>query len=288
MDAAGLRRGARCAGRALRLFGGQGQRQRFGPLPDREPRQGASTCCAQALIAPRFDEDAVDRVRAQVLSQACGRTSKDPGTIAGADASTRWPSATIPMPRAATAPSTASRALTRDDIVAAHQRALARDRMLRRRGRRHHGRGTGAAARHASGRSARHRARRLPGRAQWALDGGVTVVDFPSPQSVVLFGQPGIAPRRSRFLRGLHPERDSGRRPLHGAADGRGARKARADLWHRRPISRPWTTARMMLGQFSTANDKVAEAIEADPRRMGAHGRRRRHRTRNWPRPRPT
>ena len=44
---AGLRRGARCAGRDVRLFAGQGQRRRFGPLPDRKPRYRRSTCCGR-------------------------------------------------------------------------------------------------------------------------------------------------------------------------------------------------------------------------------------------------
>ena len=53
MDSPGLRRGARCAGRRLRLFdAGTDSRQRFGPLPDREPRSGDRPAAAGADRAP--------------------------------------------------------------------------------------------------------------------------------------------------------------------------------------------------------------------------------------------
>ena len=73
----------------------------------------------EALINPRFDQDAVDRVREQVLSNLRSN-EKDPGTIA----SEKFDALAFgDHPYATTGDGTiaAVTALTRDDVVAAHK-----------------------------------------------------------------------------------------------------------------------------------------------------------------------
>ena len=143
----------------------------------------------QALNAPRFDDDAVERVRGQVLANLRSE-SKDPGAMAGQALSARMFSGHVyGLPTDGTIDTVT--ALTRGDIVAAHKNALARDRM------------TVAAsgditaeqlgilldellgALPASGPA-------LPERAQIAAQQGIAVQDFPGPQAVVVFAAPGI------------------------------------------------------------------------------------------------
>ena len=143
----------------------------------------------QALNAPRFDDDALERVRGQVLANLRSE-SKDPGAMAGQALSARmFPGHVYGLPTDGTIDSVT--ALTRSDIVAAHKNALARDRM------------TVAAsgditaeqlgilldellgALPASGPA-------LPERAQIAAQQGLAVQDFPGPQAVVVFAAPGI------------------------------------------------------------------------------------------------
>ena len=81
-----------------------------------------------ALVNPRFDQDAVDRVREQVLSNLRAN-EKDPGTIA----SERFDALAFgDHPYGSTGDGTIATvtALTRDDVLAAHKGALARDRVF--------------------------------------------------------------------------------------------------------------------------------------------------------------
>ena len=152
-------------------------------------REASIDLLRQALNAPRFDDDAVERVRGQVLANLRSE-SKDPGAMAGQALSARmFPGHVYGLPTDGTIDSVT--ALTRSDIVAAHKNALARDRM------------TVAAsgditaeqlgilldellgALPASGPA-------LPERAQIAAQQGLAVQDFPGPQAVVVFAAPGI------------------------------------------------------------------------------------------------
>lgn len=141
------------------------------------------------LHQPRFDQDAIDRVRAQVIS-GLKSAAKDPNEIAGqAFAAMAYGDHPYATDGQGTIESVA--ALTRDDIVAAHKGAFALDRIY-----------VGAvgditakelgelldellAGLPASGAP-------IPGPADVTIDGGVTVVDFVTPQSVALFGHSGI------------------------------------------------------------------------------------------------
>lgn len=223
-----------------------------------ENRDQATALLRQALNEPRFDQDALDRVREQVLS-ILRSDEKDPSAIASAAFSAL---AYGEHPYGSNGDGTLETvaALTRDDILAAYQGALARDRiyvavagditaeelgpLL----------DTLFAGLPATGTP-------LPARAPWSLPPGVTVTDFPTPQSTVLFGQLGIARDDPDFFAAfiLNEALGGGRftarlmsevREKRGLTYGIGSYLVGLDQ------------AEAYMGQFSASNDKVAEAIE--------------------------
>lgn len=156
-----------------------------------ETRAEAADLLAQALSQPRFDDTALERVRAQVLAVIRAEAT-DPGAIAAAEmARQAWGDHPYGSSVNGTAGSVA--ALTRQDLVAAKNRVLARDRVV-----------VGAAGdigpeelgllvdRILAGLPDEATAP-LPEPAELALSGGVTVLDWDSPQTVVSFAGPGIA-----------------------------------------------------------------------------------------------
>tara|TARA_R110002012_G_scaffold201868_3_gene370961 strand:- start:870 stop:1469 length:600 start_codon:yes stop_codon:yes gene_type:complete len=93
------------------------------------------------------------------------------------------------------------------------------------------------------------------------LDGGVTVMDFPSPQSVVLFGQDGIAFEDPDYFAAF---------VLNHILGGSGfASRLMTEVREKRGLTygigtylAPRDLTNQILGQFSSSNDKAAEAIE--------------------------
>lgn len=155
-----------------------------------ENRDAAVDLLRQAITAPRFDQDAIDRVKGQVLANLRS-SDMDPGDLAGRafDAAAFGDH---PYGSNGSGNADSVTALTRDDILAAHKGALARDRVLV------------AAAGDITPEELGKLVDTLlsglpetglpqPGEATIGLTGGITVQDFPGPQSVILFGVPGIA-----------------------------------------------------------------------------------------------
>jgi zinc protease len=154
-----------------------------------ENRAASVELLRQSLAEPRFDADAIERVRAQVLT-GLRQDEKDPRALASRAFDTiafgDHPYATSFQ---GTLDSVAG--LTREDLVVAHQGALARDRLYVSAV----GDITAAevtalvdtlfAALPATGAP-------LPEAITPNFPGGVKVTDFDTPQSVVLFGQPGL------------------------------------------------------------------------------------------------
>jgi zinc protease len=143
-----------------------------------------------ALTEPRFEEGAIERVRGQVLSNLAS-DAKDPQTIA----TDRYNALAFPnhpygSPHEGTPDSVA--ALTRADLVAAKDRVMARDRV--------HVAAVGDIDAAELGAmlddllgGLSETGAPLPGEGESALEGGLTVVEFDTPQSVVAFGHEGIA-----------------------------------------------------------------------------------------------
>ena len=222
-----------------------------------ENRDQAIELMRAALVNPRFDQDAVDRVREQVLSNLRAN-EKDPGTLA----SEKFDALAFgDHPYATTGDGTIETVtkLTRDDVVAAHKAALARDRVFV------------AASGDITAEELGKLLDRLlgdlpatgapqPDTAPWLLPPGVTVVDFPTPQSTVFFGQLGIPRDDPDFFPAFILNEVIG--------GGRFTARLMTEVREKRGLTYGIGTylvnmehADMVLGQFSASNDKVAEAI---------------------------
>ena len=142
-----------------------------------------------ALASPRFDEDAIARVRDQVLS-GLKSDAEDPDTIA-TEAFATQVFGDHPYGSAGEGTVESVTALTRDDIVAAHKAALARDRVY-----------VAASGDITPEKLAQvidtlmarlpQTGAPLPADVTPAFDGGTHVVPYATPQSVILFGQQGL------------------------------------------------------------------------------------------------
>ena len=223
-----------------------------------ENRDASVELLRQALIHPRFDPDAIERVRAQVLS-GLKSDEQDPDTIASrsydalAFGSHPYGSARDGSPETVAA-------LTRDDILAAHAATLARDRIFV---------GVvgditpqelGLMLDHLLGELPATGAP-LPGRAAYLLQGGVTVVPFDTPQSVILFGQTGLKRDDPDFFAAyiLNEVLGGGR---FGARLMTEVREKRGLTYGISTFLAPMDHAELMMGQVSSANEKVAQVLE--------------------------
>ena len=223
-----------------------------------ENQDQAVALLREALVNPRFDDDSLERVRGQVLS-IIRSDATDPNTIANR---------TLDEMVFGDHPYATSRdgtldgvsALTRDDVVAAHRAVLARDRIY-----------VGASGDitaeqlgalldallgdlPATGAS-------LPEDVEPRVEGGVTVVPFETPQSVALFGHEGI------------PRDDPDFFPAFVANQifGGNGRQSRLSFEVREERGLTYSVgsylvnfdhADLLLGQFASANDRVAAAID--------------------------
>lgn len=142
-----------------------------------------------ALARPRFDPDAIERVREQILS-GLRSDAEDPDSIAAeAFAALVFGGHPYGSPGEGTIESVA--ALTRDDILAAHRGALARDRVY-----------VAAAGDITPAKLAEvidrlmaglpETGAPLPADVSPVFAGGTHVVPYATPQSVILFGQAGL------------------------------------------------------------------------------------------------
>lgn len=154
-----------------------------------ENREAAMDLLRITIHEPRFDQDALDRVRGQVLS-GLRSDAKDPNDIAGktfgADVYGNHPYATEGK---GTVESVSG--LTREDIQAAHRAVFARDRLFVS--------AVGDITAEELGRLLDNLLADLPetgapqpGPADVQVQGGVKVVEFDTPQSVAIFGHRGI------------------------------------------------------------------------------------------------
>ena len=221
-------------------------------------RDEAADLLRNALVAPRFDESAIERVRTQILS-IIESHQQDPDELAAqafnAQAYGEHPYASPEQGTLATIA-----AMTRGDLVAAHRAALTRDRVF-----------IGAAGditaeelgvlidRLIGDLPAEGPA--LPGPAEYALEGGVTVVDYPTPQSVTIFGHEGIERTDEDFFPAFVLNQILG----GGGFQSRLMNEVRVNRGLTYGIYSYLSLADwqpMLLGQFSSSNNLVAEAIE--------------------------
>ncbi|MES2845536.1 MAG: pitrilysin family protein [Pseudomonadota bacterium] len=223
-----------------------------------ENRDQAIDLLRKALIQPRFDADAVERVRGQVLA-GLRSDEKDPETLA----SRTFNALAFPdHPYGSKGDGTIASvtALTRDDIIAAHQGALARDRIYVAASGDISAVELGALLDTLLGDLPATGAP-LPGRAELGLTAGVTVTDFPGPQSVILFGHAGIKRDDPDFFAATILNEVLG--------GGRFTARLMTEVREKRGLTYGIGTylvgydhAELVLGQASVANANVAQAIE--------------------------
>lgn len=223
-----------------------------------ENRDEALGLLRDALINPRFDETAIERVRAQVLS-GLASDAKDPNTIASdAFNAAAFPGHPYGTVMDGTVESVS--ALTRDDILTAHRNALTRDRIY-----------VGAVGDISSDElgplldallgDLPAEGPPLPGDVDFGLAGGTTVIDYQTPQSVALFGHEGIERDDPDYMAAYI---------LNELLGGSGfesrlmmeVREKRGLTYGIRSYLVPKFHAEMVIGQVASANGSIAEAIE--------------------------
>ncbi|MTH65330.1 M16 family metallopeptidase [Paracoccus shanxieyensis] len=153
-------------------------------------RDQAADLLRAALTEPRFDPDAVERVRAQVQSVIKSEAT-DPQSIATKElAKLAW--GDHPYATSINGTEASVAALTRDDLIDAKNRVLARDRVVVAASGDIDAEQLGALLDKVLGGLPETGSAPLPQPAQLQLKGGVSVIDWDSPQTVVSFAQPGL------------------------------------------------------------------------------------------------
>jgi len=101
----------------------------------------------------------------------------------------------------------------------------------------------------------------LPDRVDFGLDGGVTVVDFPTPQSVALFGHAGIERDDDDFFAAYILNEILGGSGLESRLM-REVREERGLTYGIYSYLVPKDLTEIYLGSVASANDRIAETIE--------------------------
>ncbi|MDV4168931.1 pitrilysin family protein [Rhodovulum sp. FJ3] len=211
----------------------------------------------QSLVDPRFDQDAIDRVRGQVIS-VIQSDATDPNSIAG-QAFNRAAFGDHPYAFPIEGSQESLMAITRDDLFAAKNATMAMDRV-------HIGVVGDITAdqlgpmldRLFDGMPATGKAPTPD--AEFALTGGVQVIPFDTPQSVVIFGHEGIDRDDPDFfaafiLNSILGEGGFGSRLMQEVREKRGLTYGVYTYLY------SLESADLLLGQVASANDRVAEAV---------------------------
>lgn len=211
-----------------------------------------------ALTDPRFDQPAIDRVRAQIIA-GIASDAKNPNRIASAYFNE---TAFAGHPYGTSIDGTVESvgALTQADMFTAHTNTLTRDRMFV------SAVGDVTAAEIGPMLDALlgdlpAEGPPLPDTIAFGLGGGVTVIDYDTPQSVALFGHEGIKRDDDDFFAAYIMNQIFGA----GGFESRLMNEVREKRGLTYGISTflvPKLHAEMMLGQVASSNATIAEAIE--------------------------
>ncbi|WP_299639960.1 pitrilysin family protein [uncultured Ruegeria sp.] len=207
---------------------------------------------------PRFDQDAVDRVRAQILS-GLRSDQTDPNEIAGRNFA-QMAYGDHPYGSEGKGTIESVSALTRDDVVAAYEGVFAKDRL--------YVAAVGDITAEELGilldtllGDLPDTGKPIPGKADVNISGGVRVVEFDTPQSVALFGQAGIDRDDPDFFAAFVLNHILG----GGGFESRlmqEVREKRGLTYGVGTYLVPKDLASVYLGSVSSANDRIAEAID--------------------------
>lgn len=223
-----------------------------------ENREEAVALLRDALIAPRFDEDAIERVRAQVLS-IIRSDAQDPNSIASAafDAA-----AFGDHPYGSSINGTADTvaALTQADLIQAHRDALVQGRVYVGAAGDISAEDLGALIDDLIG-DLPMDGPDIPDRVEFGLEGGTTIIPFETPQSVALFGHAGIERDADDFFAAYLLNEILGGRGLESRLM-REVREERGLTYGIYTYLVPKDLSEMYLGQVASANGTIAEAID--------------------------
>jgi zinc protease len=222
-----------------------------------ENREQAVDLLRASLVDPRFDPDAIERVRAQVLSIIASAQTSPRAIVSQAFDSLVF--GDHPYGSSLDGTVDTVTALSRDDIAAAHRGALARDRIY-----------ISAVGDITEAELAAlldqllgdlpETGAPLPGAADPNLPGGVKVTDFATPQSIVAFAQPGIDRD--------HPDFFAAYILNHILGGGGFESRLMTEVREKRGLTygvysylADKDAAQLWMGSVASANDRVAEAI---------------------------
>lgn len=236
-----------------------------------ENRDAAMALLRQTLFEPRFDQDALDRVRAQILA-GLRADAKNPNQIANR-AFARMAFGDHPYGSDGKGTIESVSALSRQDIFDAHEAVFARDRVFI------SAVGDISAAElevlldELLGQLPETGAP-IPGPAEVQIKGGVTVVDFDTPQSVAIFGQKGIERHDPDFFTAYVMNQILG----GGSFESRlmtEVREKRGLTYGIYSYLVPRDLAAVYMGSVASDNAKMAEAVQVirdEWRRMAEEG----------------
>lgn len=222
-----------------------------------ENRDASVALLKSALTRTRFDQEAVDRVRAQVVS-IIQSDEKDPNAIAGR-VFDELAFGDHPYGSSRNGTVESVTALTREDMFDAQDRVMARDRVYVSAVGDITAAELGALMDDLLG-ELPEIGGLIPPRAELLLPPGVSVIDYASPQSVVVFGQEGIRRDDPDFFAAF---------VLNHILGGQGfASRLMEEVREKRGLTygigtylAPMDLAETWQGSFASANEKVAEAI---------------------------
>lgn len=223
-----------------------------------ENRDQAVALLRDALINPRFDQIALDRVREQVLS-GLRSDALDPSDVASRTMSTLGYDPSHPYAHRAEGTPESVGALSRDDVVAAYRNALVKDRVYVGVAGDINAEELGTLLDDLLG-ALPNSTVPLPKDATFQATGGITIVDFETPQSVAFFGHSGI------------PRDDPDFFPAFVANEifGGSGRQSRLSEEVRENRGLTYSVgsfivnnqhADLLVGQLASANDRIAEAV---------------------------
>lgn len=223
-----------------------------------ENQDEALALLRDALTQPRFDQSAIDRVRAQVVS-SIGSDQQDPDHLVG-QAFDEMVFGDHPYGSSIEGTVESVEALTRDDLLAAYRGAIARDRVY-----------VGAAGAISSEKLAQVLdklladlpAEGLPQAPDISVEteAGVTVVPFDVPQSVAIFGHEGLARDDPDFFPAFVLNEILGGGGFEARLM-REVREKRGLTYGVYSYLVPKDHAALYLGRVSSANDRISEAID--------------------------
>jgi len=223
-----------------------------------ETREQAIDLLRGAIIAPRFDPEAIDRVRGQVIA-GIRADAQEPEEMA-ARAFDQIAFGDHPYGTSGEGTEESVAALTREHIVAAHQAAMARDRLFVAAVGDITAAELGLLLDRLLG-ELPPTGRQMPARADWLAPGGVAVTEFATPQSVIRFGHEGIRREDPDFFAAFIANEALGGRRF-GARLMTELREKRGLTYGVSSYLVPMDHAAFVTGQLATGNATVAPSID--------------------------